>query len=512
MAANMEKIPYLSGTGKDTVLYVNDRPFFLRSGEIHNSSASDLTYMKEKVWPVLQNRHINSLIVPVYWECLEPEEGVFDDTLIDGLLEQARSAGMRLVLLWFGLWKNSSSSYVPGWVKRDRKRFWHVRDEQGKIPTYFGAPNFIISPLCREAVEADQRAFTHLMTHLKSVDEQRTVIMIQVENEMGVLGARRDHSTLAQEKFQACVPEALGGGGTWQEVFGDYADEAFMAWNYGKAVERIASAGKEAYPLPMCVNAWLEQEPWIPGTYPSGGPQFKNHSIWKKAAPSIDLYAPDVYVPYYKKVCGQYAAEGNPLFIPETRGEAAFYLYAVGEYNAICFSPFGIEDVSGGDSEADAATLALLRIDPDVLPAIRRNGLQLFRAYEMVEGMEEQILTAHRQGTIAGFLCSGEEKETVLLSHLALDVQYEHRSSGDPAGGGLVLELGSNEFLVLAINCTLQFRRKDGGLLDTLEKEEGRFADGKWVRGRILNGDERYRNAVGNQVKLFRFLFLDVES
>lgn len=508
----MEKIPYLSGSGKNTVLYVNDRPFFLRSGEIHNSSASDLTYMKEKVWSVLQNRHINSLIIPVYWECLEPEEGIFDDSLVDGLLEQARGAGMRLVLLWFGLWKNSSSSYVPAWVKEDRKRFWYVRDEKGEIPTYFGAPNFMISPFCQEAVEADQRAFTHLMTHLKSVDLQRTVIMIQVENEVGVLGARRDYSPLAQEKFQEPVPEALGGVGTWQEVFEDYADEAFMAWHYGEAVERIASAGKKAYPLPMCVNAWLEQEPWIPGTYPSGGPQFKNHAIWQKAAPSIDLYAPDIYVPNYKEVCRQYAAEGNPLFIPETRTEAAFYLYAVGEYNAICFSPFGIEDVSGGDSEADAMTLALLRIGPDVLAAMRRNGLQLFRAYELVERMERQILNAHRQGTIAGFLYSGEEKETVLLSRLALDVQYERTEPTNPVGGGLVLELEPNEFLILAINCTFAFRRKDGGLLDTLEKEEGRFVDGKWVRGRILNGDERYHNVMGNQLTLLRFRLLDVES
>ncbi len=507
----MEKMPYLSGTGKDTVLYVDGRPFFLRSGEVHNSSASDLQYMREKVWPALENRHMNSLIVPVYWECLEPEEGVFDYTLVDGLLEQARSAGMRLVLLWFGLWKNSCSSYVPIWVKRDRKRFWYVRDEKGEIPTYYGEPNYILSPFCREAVEADRRAFTHLMSHLQSVDARHTVIMVQVENEMGVLGTPRDYSDQAQEKFLERVPEALGGDGTWREVFGDGADEAFMAWHYAKAVERIASAGKQVYPLPMCVNAWLEQEPWTPGTYPSGGPQFKNHAIWRTAAPSIDLYAPDIYVPYYKAVCREYAAEGNPLFIPETRTEAGYYLYAVGAHNAICFSPFGIEDVSGGNPETDAMTLALLRIEQDVLAAMRRNGLQLFRAYELVACMEEQILNAHRRGSIAGFVYSGEEKETVLLSRIALDVRYAHTAKSDPVGGGLVLEREPNEFVVLAINCDLRFRRSDGGLLDTLEKEEGRFADGRWVRGRILNGDERYHNVIGSQVTLLRFRLLDVE-
>ena len=506
----MEKLPYLSGVGKNTVLYVDDRPFFLRSGEVHNSSASDLSYMEDKVWPVLRGRHMNSLIVPVYWECMEPEEGVFDDALVDGLLQQARQAGLRLVLVWFGLWKNSSSTYVPTWVKKDRKRFWYVRDEKGEIPTYFGDPNFIISPFCQEAVEADRRAFAHLMRHLRAVDEQRTVILIQVENEVGVLGARRDFSPLARKKFLEDVPQTLGGTGTWQKVFGEDADEAFMAWHYARAVERIASAGKEVYPLPMCVNAWLEQEPWIPGTYPSGGPQFKNHSIWQKAAPSIDLYAPDIYVPYYKAVCREYAGEGNPLFIPETRGEAAFYLYAVGEHNAICFSPFGIEDVLGGDSEADAMTLALLRIDPDVLATMRRNGMQLFQAYALVERMEGQILNAHRQGKIAGFLYGGEPEETVFLSQVALDVHYEHTEPGNPAGGGLVLELEPNEFLVLAINCTLRFRRRDGGLLDTLEKEEGRFVDGGWVRGRILNGDERYHNVVGSQVTLLRFRLLSI--
>ncbi len=511
----MSQLPYLRGTGKDATLYVDGQPFFMRSGEVHNSSASSLDYMERQVWPALRGKHLNSLIVPVYWECIEPEEGVFDFTLVDGLLAQARREGVRLELLWFGIWKNSSSTYVPAWVKQDRERFWYVRTQEGKITTYCGGITFTLSPFCQEAIQADKRAFVQLMKHLREVDEEHTVILIQVENEMGVLGTAMDYSPAAQELFSQPIPAELAAhlqkDGTWEEVFGKDAQETFMAWYYARATEQIAAAGKAELPLPMSVNAWLEQEPWYPGSYPSGGPQFKNYDIWRLAAPSIDLYAPDIYVPYFRKVCQEYTGKGNPLFIPETRTEAAFYLYAVGEHNALCFALFGIEDVLSAAGQLDAGTMALLRISPDVSDAMQRSAQQLFAAYAIGESAQSVILEAHRQGKIRGFLYSGEKKESVSLGDVRLDVFYEHTAGSDPAGGGFVMEMGAFEYLVAAINCTFDFQA-DAALLDTLTKEDGCFVNGHWQRSRILNGDERYHHVVGNQVALYRFQLLPVKE
>ena len=43
--------------------------------------------------------------------------GQFDFSFVQTLLDQARAHDKRLVLLWFGTWKNTSSRYTPDWVK-----------------------------------------------------------------------------------------------------------------------------------------------------------------------------------------------------------------------------------------------------------------------------------------------------------------------------------------------------------------------------------------------------------
>lgn len=505
----MNTLPNIKRKGKKAVLYVDDRPFCIRGSEVHNSSASDLNYMEEKVWPAFRTMHMNTLLVPVYWECLEPEEGVFDYTLVDGLIEQARQENMRLILLWFGLWKNGASTYVPAWVKEDRERFWYVQGEGGKTLTYFNSPMRIISPFCRMAVEADKKAFAQLMAHLKEIDRQHTVIMVQVENEIGVLGAPRDFSPAAEELFAQEIPavltENLQVSGTWSEAFGKNAEEHFMAWYYGLAVEQICCAGKEQLALPMYVNTWLEQEPWIPGTYPSGGPQAKNHKIWRLAAPGIDLLAPDIYVDDFCGTCADYGTDENPLFIPECRVGVARYLYAVGKYNVMCFSPFGMEDITGENNAMDAQTQAMLNVSADDLSEKCQASGQLAKAYAFVEDMELIVQKAHKTDTIYGFMYTGQREETVSMSHVDVNITYENAGEKGSVGGGLVIESGDYEFLVLAFNCAMDFKAKDAGLLDMLVKEEGCYKDGKWKRGRILNGDDRYRNVFGNEVSLLRF-------
>ena len=228
-----------------STLYVHDRPFFMRSGEIHNSSASDPAYLEEKLWPALRGLNMNAAIVPVYWELIEPTEGGYDFSLVEKLILSARREGLKLCFLWFGLWKNAESMYVPAWVKKDTATYFRAEKVSGEKMT-------TISPLCAAAVEKDRLAFTALMRFIRGLDsEDNTVVVMQVENEIGLLSTDRDYSPAANDAFSAPIPEALaaalGKRGTWEEVFGAEAGESFMAWHFASAMETIASSGKAEY-------------------------------------------------------------------------------------------------------------------------------------------------------------------------------------------------------------------------------------------------------------------------
>jgi len=527
----MSNIPYLKKENGRTELIIDGKPFYARSGELHNSSSSSLEYMDRVVWPALRPMHMNSVIAPIYWECIEPEEGAYDFTLLDGLVEQARREGMRLILLWFGLWKNSASTYVPGWVKKDSKRFWNVMSEDGRRGgIMMGKPLRIISPLCAEAVEADAKAYAAVMKRIREIDEQEnTIITMQVENEIGILGLERDYSPVAQEAFEKEIPpelaEAVGQSGSWQQVYGKAASETFMAWYYGRALETIIAAGKKEYPIPMYVNAWLEQYPWNPGSYPSGGPQFKMVDTWRVAAPSVDFYAPDIYVEYFKGVCDEYASKGNPLFIPEVRQSAdtvAFYFYAVGRHNALCFAPFGIEDMMGHSAGMDAELQAQLNISMEAMRTDASVGRRLSAAYEMVINMEELVQQAHKEGRIHGFVEEDEQGTTISMKYFDVKINFGGsgfgmmsipKAPGTPKSGGMLIELSDWEFVVLGTGCTISVQEREGTgkKIDIERKEEGRYINGEWQRGRILNGDElMMRSSLGLQPEALRFKLYEV--
>jgi beta-galactosidase GanA len=398
------QIPHLEKQGTASRLVVNGKPFLLISGELHNSTCGGFDYMKP-VWKRMAKKNLNSVIATVSWELIEPKEGKFDFALVDSIIAGAREANLKLVLIWFGSWKNASSVYIPSWVKKNYEKYPRARDENGK-------PLEILSTFGNASCEADAKAFAALMRHIKKADaKEQTVVMIQVENEMGVLdnpertqygmetsddpgNARRDFSDSANKAYNSPVPEQLMDylvvhketlypelhkvwekngfrtSGTWEEVFGKselrrdmkdwkfysyYTEELFSAWNYALYTEKIAAAGKKEYPLPMYVNAWLKQPfSYWPGRYPSGGPLPQVLDIWRAAAPSIDFLAPDIYMDEFTWVCEEYTRNGNPLFIPETRGGevgAARAFYAFGEHDAGCFAPFGIDNVRNPEND-----------------------------------------------------------------------------------------------------------------------------------------------------------------
>ena len=488
--------------------YVDGEPFVALSGELHNSSSSSLAYMDEVVWPALRPLHMNSVILSVAWETIEPEEDHFDFALVDGLIASAERENMRLIILWFGLWKNGISTYVPGWVKKQSSgkdaKYFRVRDGYGK-------PIDCISPFCEEAVSADAKAFTALMKHLSETDSNHTVIAVQVENEMGVLGIDRDYSAAAEAAFQGTVPETVakkyGVSGSWAKAFGTEAPEMLMAWGYASAVEKIASSGKRAYPIPMYVNAWLQQHPDRAGSYPCGGPIAKVKDLWHLAAPSLSCFAPDIYVNNYREVCDEYASNGNPLFIPEvraTKDSASFLMYAIGKHNALCFAPFGIEDLFGKRSdEIGGGLLTALNIGADAFNSDGA-GARLAAAYEIVGNMKDIIAVAHREGRIHGFLEYSDAGTTIRLKNYDLQISYTGASAsffggagkaaGSAVAGGFVIENGENSFIFAGSGYNVKILPKTGETrtVGILKKEEGKYQNGIWIPRRVLNGDEGY--------------------
>jgi beta-galactosidase GanA len=488
--AQQASSPHLEKRGAATQLVVDGKPFLILGGELHNSSSSNLDYMKP-IWPRLQALGLNTVVTPLSWELVEPREGTFDYSLVDGLIDQARAAHERIVFLWLASWKNGMSSYAPVWVKEDTKRF--PREVE------YGREVEILSPLGKATEQADAHAFAALMGHIKQVDGgQHTVLMMQVENEVGVLGDSRDHSPAANAAFDGEVPARLTAylqahratlypdlrelwdangdktSGTWREVFGDTdrADEVFMAWNYASYIQAVAAAGKAEYNIPMYVNTWLEGETTPPGQYPSGGPEPRVYDVWKAAGSSLDIYAPDLYAPDFIAWCRRYHREGNPLFMPETRGGAAGaanVFYALGEEAGIGFSPFAIE------SEANET-------DP------------LGASYHLIAQIEPLLLEHQSKGDVHGFVLDHDHSTADFVMngytlHVALD-----NSFGGPAkeGFGLIMATGTDEFLGAGqgFRVTFTSRPETGAQVGIGAVTEGKFEDGNWVPGRRLNGDE----------------------
>src|SRR5690242_589816 len=175
-----------------TALFVDGAPWLMLGAQANNSS--NYPAALPKVWPMLERLNANTLEIPVAWEQIEPVEGKFDFSYLDALLKGAREHHVRLVLLWFGAWKNTSPNYAPAWVKTDNVRFPRMRTSDGKA-------HYALSPHARTTLDADKRAFTALMQRLKTDDPDNNVIMVQVENESGSYRSARDYSPEAQRLF-----------------------------------------------------------------------------------------------------------------------------------------------------------------------------------------------------------------------------------------------------------------------------------------------------------------------
>lgn len=555
-------IPQLRRKGTATQLVVGGEPFLIRGVELGNSNASSIAHLRQ-YWPNLKALSVNTVLAPVYWELLEPEEGRFDFALVDSLLADARAHEMKLVLLWFGSWKNSMSSYAPAWVKTNQRRF--PRTEATK-----GQGQEILSPFSEENMVVDARAFAALMRHLREVDGTRhTVVMVQVENEIGMIPEARDHSATADALYGRAVPTELmaylqrhratlapelrarwdsAGGhasGTWEQVFGAgvHTEELFMAWHFARFTERVTAAGKREYPLPMFVNAALIRPGYLPGRYVSAGPLPHLIDVWRSGAPSLDFIAPDIYFPNFAEWTGKYVRSGNPLFVPEARltpQSGVDALYAFGRHDAIGYSPFSAE----GASPEEGA------------------GRALARGFAIVEQLAPLVARHQGQGTMTAVMpptafdgAVNDSAQTVSLkgAGYTLNVSFAAPPGppttappGTPAGadgpvsfspgmpgatlpaptaapprptaprGALVVMLAPDEFLIAGTGVVVTFTPNGPGdpIAGILSADEGHYEDGRWVQGRRMNGDQTHQGrhvSLGGgdfgmqRVKLYRY-------
>jgi len=440
----------LQKQGTATQLVVRGKPMLLLAGELSNSAATNPQDIVQALKQV-KRCCANSVFVPAYWEFIEPTEGKYDFALVDSVIANARTRDLKVIFLWFGAWKNSMSCYAPLWVKENTKRFPRALTENGK-------PLEICSAFSDNLLQADKRAFCELMKHIKETDSQEnTVVMMQVENEIGMLESARDHSPLAERAYKQQVPThllkalKLNKKGTWTQVFGNdrYADEKFQAYHYAQYVEQLASASKAIYDIPMYVNAAMDSRGRKPGEYPSAGPLAHLINIWKCAAPSIDIYAPDIYDTGYKGWVAKYKRADNPFFTPEVRcdensGTKAFYTF--GETDAICFSPFAIDQASY-----------------KVANSIRKS-------YKLLDQLSPILLKHQGKGESWGLLFDQEDKERIIEDgDITLTCRHFFTLPWDPRatdgskwqeGGGLIVKLAPMEYLIAGNGIVTIFQKK----------------------------------------------------
>jgi hypothetical protein len=503
-------LPRLEKRGAATQLIVDGQPWLIRGGETANTASSSLPYM-DAVWPKLTRLNLNTVLVAIAWAWVEPEEGKFDFSLVDGLLAGARQNNQRVIFLWFGSWKNGISSFVPAWVKADQRRFPRVRIAGGQSVE-------ILSPLSAAALAADTRAYVKFMEHLARVDPQRTNIMIQMQNEVGVLGDSRDRGDAANAAFASPVPAELmkylaahkntlspalaklwtaagsRNSGTWEEVFGagPATDELFMAWHYARYMGGMVAAGKAVYPLPVFTNTWIVQpEDKGPGDYPSGGPQPLSLDVWKAGAPSIDLNCPDIYLPNFDEQVASFHRPDNPIFVPESRGDAggvANAFYAIGAHASLGYSPFGIDNTG---------RLVVLRPEPGAPAPTELEGLPLARGYAALRDLTPLILEHQQKGTIAAaWLRTDKPRQEIALGDhtVTVELRRNRRTGRNTAelGYAMVFLLGPDEYLVAGTDVQMTFTPRTPGapIAGIADAEQGVMKDGRWVPGRKMSGDD----------------------
>lgn len=523
-AADALAQPAMQHHGSWARITANNKPMLMIGGELGNSSASTLEDV-QRIFPHLKALGLNTVLAPVTWELIEPQEGKYDFGTLDNIIQQARKNQLKVVVLWFGAWKNSMSCYAPEWFKRDSKRFPRVHDRNGK-------PLEEASSLSENVLNADKKIFCQMMQHIREVDSQeQTVIMVQVENEIGMINEPRDYSKDATKLYNSQVPKQLtdyliqhknslnnsrlniqGEKGNWAQLFGNdmYAEEIFQAWTYAKYVEQIAQAGKAVYNLPMYVNVALNSRDRKPGEYPSAGPLAHLIDIWHCGAPSIEVLGLDLYDKGFRDWTAKYHLPNNPLFIPEIRLEdqdAMRALYAFGHHHAMGFCPFSIEDypLYSNASQSDWKNIDLSKDDQLNAYSSSASALSpLAETYRLLRQAEPIILSHQGTSNMDAVLLDNEMRQaditmpdgTVLHVKHSYSLGWEPGAQADtwPEAACIIICQGKEDYLVIGSGVVITYSKPNGKQIGLAKCEQVEFDENAEMRIiRHLSGDQTHQ-------------------
>lgn len=530
--------PQLVEHGNAKRIVANDQPMLMIGGEMGNSSASTKEDL-QRIFPHLKNLALNTVLVPVTWELIEPREGEFDMTSLANIIDEARKNDLKVVLLWFGAWKNSMSCYAPEWFKVDTKRFPRAHTKEGK-------PVEEASSLSNNVLESDKRAFCKIMEYLRDNDsKEQTVVMVQVENEIGMIDVPRDYSADATKLYNSAVPKLLtdylkankkslhpyiadkiakaGAMGnkaaSWPQLFGDdiYTEEIFQSWTYATYVQKIAEAGREIYNIPMYVNVALNSRGRQPGQYPSGGPLAHLIDIWHCGAPAIDVLGVDIYDKGVKDWFAKYHLPNNPLFVPEIRLEhkdAMYALYAFGHHGAMGFCPFSIEDYPLYEGSASNDWSKIDTSQDDQLNAFSSHSQSLSplaSVYRLLRQAEPLLLDKQGTKDMDAVLLDNDcrEQEIITADGIRLTIRHSYSLGWEPGAKDaewpetacIIVRQGKNDYFVIGSGVVVTYSPAESGKewqkgdkrIGLAKCENVEFRDGEMKIVRHLSGDQTHQ-------------------
>ena len=526
----------LDRSGKNAVLKVDGHPFFMRAGELHNSTCSDIGYLDGK-WDDLVGMNLNTVIATASWELVEPMEGQFDFSHVDAIIHGAEQHNMKVVLIWFATFKNPFMTYAPSWVKGDNRRFPHAIAPDGRtleLPSLYDD----------NIIEADKKAYLALLRHLKETDAKRTIIALQIGNEPGLNSPTRDSSEPANRAWKADIPACIidylvknrqtlqpdikaawekngcKRKGNWEEVFGKsltandgtnpilyLTEHLFTAYGSARYLEALSSANATG-----SVNSR--------GRSMGNGcsiPDF--FDIYMAVAPSLDMLTPNSYGQNFDEICKAFAYNSNPLLIPECTMSAVRPFYLIGEWNGLGYSPFGIDDHHAGTPAGKmlADTYSLIGKMKKMISAnlnsncMRGVFIYTDKPVQEIE-MGDYIITFKHETTDE----IGETMLRILGGEKAYETFLKQKEEVKPfEAAALIIQTGKNEFYIAGgggINATFRMKEnKQAHFCDFDYIYEGSInEEGNFIKGRLLNGDEQAAFIRENQigilkVKLYHF-------
>jgi hypothetical protein len=470
-----EMIAHFEELNGRKAFFVDGKPFIILGLQWD----CDGCYTPEDMDPFFEHGEkmgLNTASLLLYWKEIEPVKGEYRFEMLDHRIEMARKHNMKIVLVWFGSYKNGNLTYAPDYIRFDHKTYTKVIDKHGKVHTNFCCPT------ARETHRRDELALIEVFKHLKEVDsETHTVILFQMENETGIFGTDRCYCGSCNEEYKK---------NDYEKEYGVRAGEYFTAQCIAEYCDSLTKTVKDIYPLPVYMNAWLNKvhaNERAGFDYPNGGPVPDVLEMYFKTIKYIDCIAPDIYQfsrRDFEYFCKAYSIHNNPLFIPEcatgmgTR-TARNIFYAIGDYAAFGYDPWAINRCCPGFMTTPLVTTVDGRWSDE--------AYELHKSYKVINDAMEPIVMAQNTPNIKTIVQEeGENGILLKFGDIDAEVTYEHPAN---TARGLVIRRSKDEFIVIGGGFHIRFSREGGKKVSIATVESGKFEGEKWVSSHVLSSE-----------------------